>query len=189
VAREGADSEGALWVPLNCDNEVLRVKFDGLNDAISWRDRCNSKVVAGFGDGLMMARVHENLRAGRIECGEAGSLRKLDRVGVDDITAGTVIDRSVEYGFEVLNQSAIAPDVECLRSVADGEDRLTEVERVLQEELIDSGTGRISGAALSDSIFIKPLRINIIAATWQQDTMGVCEGVSDAIRWIRKANY
>ena len=41
-------------------------------------------------------------------------MRDCDWVGFDDVAAGTVIDGSVEDGFEILNEGAVAPDVEGL---------------------------------------------------------------------------
>ena len=84
-------------------------------------------------------------------------------------------------GFEVLDERAVAPDVERLRAVADGEDGLVQVEGVLQQELIDGGAAGIGGAALGDAGLAKPLRINVKAAAGEQNAVDAGEQAGDAV--------
>jgi hypothetical protein len=98
-------------------------------------------------------------------------------MGVEDRASRTVI----HLGFEVLNQRAAAPDVECLRAVADGEDGLVEVKGVLQEELIHRRTGDVGFAALGDWNFAISLRVNVIAAAGEKDSLNPEEQPGDPI--------
>ena len=63
----------------------------------------------------------------------------------EDFATGGVVDGADEVlfdlGGDVLDDCSAAPDVEGLRSVADGEDGFVEVEGVLDEEFVDGGAG------------------------------------------------
>ena len=80
---------------------------------------------------------------------------------------GTVI----HIGLKVLNQRAIAPDIERLSAVADGQNGLLKVECILQQELIDARAGWIGLTALRNSILAKSLRINIKSTTRQENPL------------------
>jgi len=79
-------------------------------------------------------------------------------VGFNHLAARAVVDGGVEDGFEILNEGAVAPDIEGLCAVADGEDWLVEIEGVLEQELVDGGSGSVGRAAGGDGFFTVALR-------------------------------
>ena len=95
--------------------------------------------------------------------------------------AGAVIDGCVEDGGDVLNEGAVAPDVEGLGAVADGEDRLVQVEGVLQQQFVDGGAGGVGGAAGGDGFFTEALRVNVVEAAGEQHALRGREQARDAI--------
>ena len=98
-------------------------------------------------------------------------------MGMDDFATGAVI----HLGLDVLNERAVAPDIERLSAVADSKNGLLEVECVLQQELIDGGAGRVGLTTLGDWIFAKPLRVNVKAAARKQDALNTLEEAGDAV--------
>jgi len=102
-------------------------------------------------------------------------------VGFNYVTARAVIDGGVEDGFEILNKSAVAPDVEGLCAVADGEDGLVEIEGVLEQELVDGGAGSVGRPAGGDRFFVVALRVDVEAAAGKKDTLDTSEKASDAL--------
>ena len=103
---------------------------------------------------------------------------------LDHLAAGAMIDR----GLQILNQRAVAPDIQTLSTVADGQDRLVEVEGVLKQQLIHGGPGRVGLAALGNWIFAKSLWVNIVAAARQQDSLHPDKQLGDAILALVQGN-
>jgi hypothetical protein len=75
-----------------------------------------------------------------------------------DGAAGRVIDWK---GREILNQGASTPNVQRLRSEADGEEGLVEVVGILDEELVNIFAGRIGRIALRNGVLTVFVRIDI----------------------------
>jgi hypothetical protein len=182
-AREGADGVGAFGVPLDGDHELIgRVELDGFDDSVVGGYGADAEIVADPADGLMVAGIDlGRFGAGREKPGQARIGGNADGVGLGDGAAGSVIDRGIDLGFEVLEQGAIAPDVERLGAMADGEDGLAEIEGILQEELIDGSAAGIGGAALGDAYLAKPLRVNVIAAAREENAVYAGEQAGDAV--------
>jgi hypothetical protein len=105
-------------------------------------------------------------------------------MGIDDFATGAVI----HLGLDVLNERAVAPDIERLSAVADSKNGLLEVECVLQQELIDGGAAGVGLAALGDWIFAKSLRIDIETAAGQQDPLNTEKQPCDAVRSLVQGN-
>jgi hypothetical protein len=94
----------------------------------------------------------------------------------------------IHFGLDVLNKRAVAPNVEGLSTVADGKDRLLEVEGILEEKLIDGGAGWICVPAFGDSSFTKSLRVNVEEATREQNTLNAVKQPCDAVRALVQGN-
>src|SRR5277367_1899595 len=91
----------------------------------------------------------------------------LKSMGLVNIPPGLVIDRSLQ----VLNQGAIAPDIESLNAVTDSKDRLFKIERVLQQKLIHRRAAWVGFLALRNSLLAIRLRIDVVGASRQQNAM------------------
>lgn len=166
---EGVQGVGALRVPLNSDYEMVRrVQLYGLDDIIGWRNGSDTEVITDPADGLMVAGIHRGLRVGffrRVDKSrQTGIGSDIHRVSVDHIAAGLMIDGRVKDGIEVLDQGAVAPDVEGLCAVTDTENRLLQVESILEEQLVDGSAAGVGRSARGDGLFSVALRIDIEAA-------------------------
>ena len=162
-AGGGADVVAALGVPLDAENKMrvwmVRVlaTFDGLDDGVLRAAGRDAETVAGNADGLMVTGVNRKaeevlLFRGFFRCEQSAEKRLgSDRgsVGDGDFAAGGVIDGERS---EILHEGAAAPGVEDLNAKADGEERLVEIVRVLEEELVDVFAGGVGGGALGDGI-------------------------------------
>jgi hypothetical protein len=102
-------------------------------------------------------------------------------VGFNYLAARAVIDGGVEDGFEILNEGAVAPDIEGLCAVADGEDGFVEIEGVLEQELVDGGAGSVGRPAGGDRFLAVALGVDVEAAAGKKDTLGTSEKASDAL--------
>jgi len=71
----------------------------------------------------------------------------------------------------MLNQRAVAPDVQVLDSVADAEDWLVQVEGILKQKLVDRRPAGVIRGTLRNSVLAKSLRIDIVRASGEQDTV------------------
>jgi len=168
-------------MPLHADHEVSgRVELDSFNDAIDWRDSSHKQIVAGDPDGLMMAGVDlwQGSFGGRDDPAKPGPGSDLRRMSMGNGAARLMIHRSLQ----VLDQGAVAPDVERLRAVADGENGLLEIECILQQELVDGRAAGVGLATLWDRIFAKSLRVHIEAASRQQDALNPAKQPGNAVR-------
>jgi hypothetical protein len=99
-----------------------------------------------------------------------GSLSRCQKAADDGVGD---YDRSMGYGnvaasgvvyrdrIQVLNQGSPTPDVQGLRSEADGEQGLIEVVSVLDEKLIDVFTSRIGRVALGNGFMPELLRVYV----------------------------
>ena len=58
---------------------------------------------------------------------------------LNDFTAGPVIHGR----FQILNERTAAPHVQRLRAVANGEDGLAKIERVLKKKFVGDGAGGV----------------------------------------------
>jgi hypothetical protein len=106
-------------------------------------------------------------------------------MGIHNGAARAVVDG----GFQVLDERAIAPDVQGLRAVADSEDRLLEVESVLEKQLVYGRSGRIRRAAFGDSCLAIPFRINIIATAGEQDSLDSQKQFGNAVLALVEGKY
>ncbi len=79
--------------------------------------------------------------------------------------------RVLHRGLDVLDQRAVAPDVQRLRAVADGEDGLAHVVRVLQKQLIDVVARRIGRGGAGMRRLAVLLRIDIGGRAGEQNAV------------------
>jgi hypothetical protein len=91
--------------------------------------------------------------------------------------AGAVVDRR----FDVLDKRPVAPDIQGLCPVADGEDWLVEIECVLQHELINGCTSGIGFATLWNWFFAILLWVDIITASREQNSLNSTEQLDDTV--------
>ena len=113
----------------------------------------------------------------------------MDRVGVGDGAAGAVVDRRFE--FAAARSWKSDPLRQTFRLWAPwqmAEDGLMEVECVLQQKLVNGSAAGIGGAALGSARLAKPFWINIIAATWQQNSVHRGKQASDAVLALVQRN-
>jgi hypothetical protein len=139
-ARESVLCVSPLRMPLDTEDEVLAgIKFDGFDNAIVGREGGHLQAVAGCLDRLMVAGVDLRIReiTARNQSGEAGARDNPHGMGIDHIGTRAMING----GGEVLRQRTVAPYIQALNTVADRQDRLVEVEGVLQEQLVDGSAG------------------------------------------------
>jgi hypothetical protein len=108
----------------------------------------------------------------------------MDRMGMGDCAAWLVINRCLE----ILNQGAITPHVYRLGAMADGENRLLEVEGILKQELIDGCAAGIGLAAFRDWILAKSLWVHIETAAGKQNSLNTEEQTGDAVRSFMQGN-
>ena len=113
--------------------------------------------------------------------GEAGVGRDGDGMGIGDAATGAVIDGGADDGGQILDEGAVAPDIEGLCAMADAEDGLVQIEGVLEEELVDGGAGGVVGAAGGDRGFAVALGIDIEKTAGEEDAVGGGEEFGDAI--------
>ena len=92
-----------------------------------------------------------------------------------------MIDRGVQDGGQVLNEGAVAPDVEILHALADAEDGFMEVEGVLEEQLVDRGARGVGGIAGGDRSFAVALGVGVETAAGKENAVGGGEEFGDAI--------
>ena len=104
--------------------------------------------------------------------------------GLDDLAAGLVIDRGLA---DPERESRCSQTFRLLHAVADGQDRLVEIEGILEEQLIDGGAGRVGLTALGDRIFAISLRIHIVSAAGQQNSLHAGEQPGDAVLPLMQA--
>jgi len=72
--------------------------------------------------------------------------------------------------------------------VADGENGLVEVEGVLEQELVNGGSGRVGLTTFWNSIFSVSLWIDIKLAAGQENTLNPREQTGDTIRALVQGN-
>jgi hypothetical protein len=197
-AGESAGGVGALGVPLHGDYPMTGVvEFDRFDDSIGGGEGSDAEIVARGADGLVVAGVHDlcvngmRVWLGALWAGVFGSKLKnvgearaggdADEVGVGDGASRAVVHGDAADGGQVLNEGAVAPDVEGLGAVADGEDGLLEVEGVLEEKFVDCCAGGIGGAAGGDGSFAVALRVDVEAAAWKEHALGGGEKFGDAV--------
>jgi hypothetical protein len=173
-------------MPLHTYNKVRGgVELYGFDDAIQRRDGSDEQVVARGPNGLV-AGVH--LRQGPFgewnQPGKSRSRSDSGWVGIHDRATGAMI----HLGLYVLNQGAVAPDIEGLGAVADGEDGLLEVEGVLKQDFIDSGTSWVGWAALRNWIFAKSSWVDIETTAGQQDALNAAKESDYAILALVQRN-
>src|SRR5580658_541907 len=128
----------------------------------------------------MMARIHLRHRSFSVgnQTGEPGTGSDLGGMSMGNGTPRLMI----HLGLDVLDQCAVAPDVERLGAVADAKNGLLQVEGILKQEFIDSSAGGVGLTALRDRIFAKSLWVYVIAAAGQEDALNPAKQSSDAIR-------
>jgi hypothetical protein len=157
-------------MPLDGYNEMRgAIQLNSFNHVVFRGDCADEEVVSYSVDGLVMTRVDLNFQpvAGREQSGKPRFGVDAHRMGIENGAARAVIDRC----SEVLNQTAIEPDIETLQTRADGEDGLVQIEGVLQQELVDGCAGGIGWAAFGYTGFAISLRVNIVATTGKQDAL------------------
>ena len=72
---------------------------------------------------------------------------------------------------QMLHQRALAPDIQSLRSGADGKDRLSVVECIQQQKFIGGSSSRVRLAAIGNPRLAVALWINIKEAPGQQNSL------------------
>ncbi len=168
--------EGSFGMPLNAEHPVSGGgTFDGLDDGVLGRAGNDAKSVPGDGDGLVMAGVDDDgCVAG--EGGEGGAGFYLGRM-LDDLGARSAgSSRVLDGGLDVLDESSVAPYVEGLGSVADGEDGLAHVVRVLKKELVDVVARGVRGGGAGIAVLVVLLGIDVGGRAGEENAVAVfCE--------------
>ena len=129
----------------------------------------------------MMTRIAISAQRSRRNICQPRTSFNLDTVRVHHIATRSVVHGGAQHGFEVLNETTAKPYVERLHTMTDRQDRFSQVECVLQKQLIDRCSTGIGGSAFRNPGFAVPLRVNVETAAWQQDTLCFCEEVSDPV--------
>src|SRR5208282_842780 len=161
AARHFVFLEGSLGVPLHAEDPVPGGgSLDGFDDVVLGRAGDDAQGIAGGGYCLVMAGVDGDVLAFG-ERGEAGT--GLDVGGVfDDEGARHAVGPGMLHGrLDVLDEGSVAPDVERLGSVADGEDGLAHVVRILQEKLVEVVARRIGRGGFGMRRLAVLLRIDV----------------------------
>jgi hypothetical protein len=99
-------------------------------------------------------------------------------VSLDHIPAWAMID----CGLQILNQRPVQPHIQSLHSLADGEKGLVEVEGVLEQKLVNGGSGRIWLATFRNRIFAISLRVHIKLAAGKKHSLHPREQPGHSIR-------
>jgi hypothetical protein len=179
-SRGGTDVVAALGMPLDTEDEVsawivrILAAFDGLDDSVLRTSGGDAEAIARDADGLMVAGVdgeaEEVFLLGSFfcseECAEEGLGGDGGTVGNRDFAACGVVDGK---WAEVLYERSAAPGVEDLDAETDGEERLVEVVRVLEEEFVDVFAGWVGGCALGDGIVAVLVRVDVSSAAGKED--------------------
>jgi hypothetical protein len=165
---------------------LARVQLDRLDHPIRRRNSAYEQTVAGSPYCLMVAGVDLRLgdKPARNKVSQPRAGHYLYRVGLGNIPAWAVIDS----GLQILNQRPIQPDIQILHAVADGENGLVEVEGVLEQELVNGGSGRVGLTTFWNSIFSVSLWIDIKLAAGQENTLNPREQTGDTIRALVQGN-
>src|SRR5581483_2396547 len=117
-------SYGSLRVPLNGENEVIRVgTFDCFDNCIDRAAGDHSQTLADQFSRLMMAGVHWDRMAILVtgDCGECRPRLDCHVMSYCDFSPSFVVNGR----FDVLKQGSAAEDIDTLQAVADAEHRLT----------------------------------------------------------------
>ena len=109
--------------------------------------------------------------AGRQKLRQPRSLRNPYWVRLDHFPARLMVYPCLQ----ILNQGPIAPDIQGLRSVTNGEDRLVKIECVLQQQLVNRGSRAIDLATLWNRIFAISLWVYVEAAARQHYPADPCQ--------------
>jgi hypothetical protein len=159
-------------MPLDPKHEVrvgillILSSLDCLDHTILRAARDHPEPVSGYSDSLMMAGVDWKPAESILN----GSLTRCQKAADDGVGNynrrmgdGNVATSGVVYRdwIQVLNQGSPTPDVQGLRSEADGEQGLIEVVSVLDEKLIDVFTSRIGRVALGNGLMPELLRVYV----------------------------
>src|SRR5579864_4101800 len=112
----------------------------------------------------------------------------MDRMRIDHIPAGTMVDARCEDCLEVLNERAVSPDVQGLHSVANRKYWLVEVERILEQEFIDRCASPIGRATRWNACFAVALGVDIEAASGKQHTLGARQQASHTVLALMQRN-
>jgi hypothetical protein len=167
-------------VPLDAKDEVgvwiVRVlaAFDGLDDGVLRTAGRDAEAVARYADRLMVAGVDREAEKAFLlgsffcseKCAKEGFGSYGSAMGNRDFATCGVVDG--EWA-EVLNERSAAPGVEDLDTETDGEKRLVEVVRVLEEKLVNVFAGGVGGCALRDEIVAVLVWVDVGRAAGKQD--------------------
>jgi hypothetical protein len=88
-------------------------------------------------------------------------------MGLGDVPSWPVIDDCIQ----ILNQRAIAPDVQRLHTMADSQYRLVKAEAFLEQQFVNRSAGRVRFLADRHGTFAISLRVNVVTAPRQQDSL------------------
>jgi len=177
-------------MPLDTHHKMIRgVQFHRFNYTIVGADCRYAQVISYAADRLMMAGITFGLENVPGCEGEARSGRDADWVRIDDIPTRAMIDRSQEDCFEVLNERPIPPDIQSLRTMADGKDRLVQVKRILQQEFVNRSASRVGRTTGGDARFTIAFGIYIEAASGKQHTLDAGQQPGDAILALMQGNH
>ncbi len=100
-------------------------------------------------------------------------------MGDGNAPPGTMVHRQ---NCEVLQQRPAAPDIQGLRSKTDAQQRLVQIVRILQQQLVHRLAGRVSGRTLGNRLLPILLGIHICTASWQQNSLAGVDQVCDLAR-------
>jgi hypothetical protein len=180
VIAGGADG----LVMAGVDEEVRGVFAELYEVSAGWVRRAKGELRMGGGVVPLWMCVAKMGDEGR----EPGSWGDFEGVGFEDGTFGGVVYGGSDLGGDVLDEGASAPDVEGLQALTDGEDRLVEVEGVLQEELVNGGAWCVGRRALGDAGLTVFLRVDVGGAAGKKDSLDGGEDFGDALRRLVEGN-
>jgi len=181
-AGQGAHNVGSLGMPLYSQYEVVsRIELNGLDHIVHGAESSDEKIVADTTNRLVVARVAFLLKDAPCHRGQSRTGCNPNWVRIHNSSSGCVIDLCIQYRLQILNERAVQPDIQCLSTVADRQDRLVEVECILQQQFIDCGSAGIGGAAGRDPLFAVVLRIHIKTAPRKKNALGSGEEARNPI--------
>ena len=175
-------------MPLDCHRPpVIAVPLYCFDNSV-WRSRCHSKSVAELGDGLVVQRIDGNF--GCSDCFRRERSR-LDRHWVNSripVIVGVVIQRSRNFGRNVLYQGSAECNVQELWAAANGEQRFPEVTSGEDEGDLCLVPGGVRLAAFFSSGLSVQTRVYIFAPS-QKQSIDAREYQSGVVGCRKGRNY
>ncbi len=169
-------------MPLDTNHEMVwSIELDCFNYPIFRTHGRYPEVIPGGPERLVVAGIHLNsslLRCNRIQ---ARTLSDTDRMRLSNFSPRLMVHRVLSIQFQILDQRPIPPNIQGLGAITNGENRLTQIESILQQQFVHRRTVWIGIMAGSDPRLAVGLRIEIESASRQQHALDPGEQAGDAI--------